>query len=304
MARITRNKAAEILGVSRQTISNYIEQGLIGSYKDHSIVYVNSEDIEKYAQKYKMLAVNEKMIDDKLKELKERKNAINIELAETRNAATAKGQLSANAIGMLFVAIDAISYLDIAPHISYRESQILKGIIKGKTFEDLADEYDLTPTRIRQIVEKTCDKLSRNEITIIEHISTNKHLVSEVARLNKKIKDMQMDFDSYRREKGDKPTSDIAIPPKILSENIGNFGFPVRIMNIFRYSDVYTVGDLLRKLDVNSLKNLRNLGKKSIDVILGFMEQNHLTFKNEGESDEYFYTRLNKLMDKKYEEND
>lgn len=34
------------------------------------------------------------------------------------------------------------------------------------------------------------------------------------------------------------------------------------------------------------------------------MEQNHLTFKNEGESDEYFYMRLNKLMDKKYEEND
>lgn len=304
MARITRNKAAEILGLSRQTISNYIEQGLIGSYKDHSIVYVNSEDIEKYAQKYKMLAVNEKMIDDKLKELKERKNAINIELAETRNAATAKGQLSANAIGMLFVAIDAISYLDIAPHISYRESQILKGIIKGKTFEDLADEYDLTPTRIRQIVEKTCDKLSRNKITIIEHISTNKHLVSEVERLNKKIKDMQMDFDSYRREKGDKPTSDIAIPPKILSENIDKFGFPVRIMNIFRYSEVYTVGDLLRKLDVNSLKNLRNLGKKSIYIILDFMEQNHLVFKNRGESDEYFYMRLNKLMNKKHEEND
>ena len=300
MARITRSKAAEILGVSRQTISNYIEQGLIGSYKDHSILYVNSEDVEKYAEKYKMLAVNEKIIDDKLKELKERKNAINIELAETRNAATAKGQLSANAIGMLFVAIDAI----IAPHISYRESQILKGIIKGKTFEDLADEYDLTPTRIRQIVEKTCDKLSRNEITIIEHISTNKHLVSEVARLNKKNKDMQMDFDSYRREKGDKPTSDIAIPPKILSENIGNFGFPVRIMNIFRYSEVYTVGDLLRKFDVNSLKNLRNLGKKSIDVILGFLEQNHLVFKNIGESDEYFYMRLNKLMNKKNEEND
>lgn len=302
MARITRRKAAEILGVSRQTISNYIEQGLIGSYKDHSIVYVNSEDIKKYAEKYKILAVNEKMIDDKLKELKERKNAINIELAEMRNAATAKGKLSANAIGMLFVAIDAISYLDIAPHISYRESQILKGIIKGKTFEDLVDEYDLTPTRIRQIVEKTCDKLSRNEITIIEHISTNKHLVSEVARLNKKNKDMQMD--SYRREKGDKPTSDIAIPPKILSENIGNFGFPVRIMNIFRYSEVYTVGDLLRKLDVNSLKNLRNPGKKSIDIILGFMEQNHLVFKNRGESDEYFYMRLNKLMNKKYEEND
>lgn len=305
MARITRNKAAEILGLSRQTISNYIEQGLIGScVGEHGILYVNSEDVEKYAQKYKMLAANEKMIDDKLKEVESHKRSINVELTELRNRATANGKLAANAVGMLFGVINAMSYLNITPKLSYRESQMLKDIINGMTYDELSFKYDLTPTRIRQIVEKTCDKLSRNEITIIEHISTNKHLVSEVARLNKKIKDMQMDFDSYRREKGDKTTSDIATPPKILSENIGNFGFPVRIMNIFRYSEVYTVGDLLRKLDVNSLKNIRNLGKKSIYIILGFLEQNHLTFKNEGESDEYFYMRLNKLMDKKYEEND
>lgn len=62
MARITRNKAAEILGVSRQTISNYIKEGILGSYVgEHGILYVNSEDIEKYAQKYKMIAANEKM---------------------------------------------------------------------------------------------------------------------------------------------------------------------------------------------------------------------------------------------------
>lgn len=48
MARITRNKAAEILGLSRQTISNYIEQGLIGScVGEHGILYVNSEDVER-----------------------------------------------------------------------------------------------------------------------------------------------------------------------------------------------------------------------------------------------------------------
>ena len=71
MARITRNKAAEILGLSRRTISNYIEQGLIGScVGEHGILYVNSEDVEKYAEKYKMLAANEKMIDESSKKLK------------------------------------------------------------------------------------------------------------------------------------------------------------------------------------------------------------------------------------------
>lgn len=86
MARITRNKAAEILGVSRQTISNYIKEGILGSYVgEHDILYVNDEDIEKYAQKYKMIAANEKMIDEKLKEVEYRKRAINVELTELRN---------------------------------------------------------------------------------------------------------------------------------------------------------------------------------------------------------------------------
>lgn len=83
MARITRNRAAEILGVSRQTISNYIKEGILGSYVgEHGILYVNSEDIEKYAQKYKMIAANEKMIDEKLKEVEYRKRAINVELTD------------------------------------------------------------------------------------------------------------------------------------------------------------------------------------------------------------------------------
>ena len=110
MARITRSKAAEILCLSRQTISNYIEQGLIGScVGEHGILYVNSEDVEKYAQKYKMLAANEKMIDDKLKEVEAHKRAINVELTELRNRATANGKLAANAVGMLLGVINAMS---------------------------------------------------------------------------------------------------------------------------------------------------------------------------------------------------
>ena len=119
MARITRNKAAEILGVSRQTISNYIKEGILGSYVDeHGFTYVNSEDIEKYAQKYKMIAVNEKMIDEKLKEVEARKRAINVELTELRNRATANGKLAENAVGMLFGVINAMSHLGVLPNLT------------------------------------------------------------------------------------------------------------------------------------------------------------------------------------------
>lgn len=306
MARITRRKAAEILGVSRQTISNYIEQGLIGSYKDHSIVYVNSEDIKKYAEKYKILAVNEKMIDDKLKEVEAHKRAINVELTELRNRTTANGKLAANAVGMLFGVINTMSYLGITPKLSYRESKLLKDIIYGMTYDELSIKYGVSATRIRQIVEKTCNKLTYNEDAAIAEIATNQDLRIVIDGLKKKLKATQASYDEYRRAKGDTPIGGTILPPLILGKDVNDCGFPVRILNMFRWCDVYTVGDLLRKFHGKSdLDKIRNLGKKSIWIILDFIEENNLSFKQNGESDEDFYIRLNNnLSNKKHEEND
>ena len=307
MARITRKKAAEILGLSRQTISNYIEQGLIGScVGEHGILYVNSEDVEKYAQKYKMLAANEKMIDDKLKEVEEHKRAINVELTELRNRATANGKLTANAVGMLFGVINAMSYLNITPKLSYRESKLLKDIINGMTYDELSLKYDLTTTRIRQIVEKTCNKLTDNEDSAIADIATNQYLRNVIDGLKKKLKAVQTSYDEYRRAKGDVPVSSVILPPLILGKDVNDCGFTVRILNMFKWCDVYTVGDLLRKFHGKSdLDKLRNLGKKSVCIILDFIEDNNLSFKKNGESDEDFYIRLNNnLSNKKHEEND
>lgn len=307
MARITRNKAAEILGLSRQTISNYIEQGLIGScVGEHGILYVNSEDVEKYAQKYKMLAANGKMIDDKLKEVEAHKRAINVELTELRNRATASGKLAANAVGMLFGVINTMSYLNITPKLSYRESKMLKDIINGMTYDELSFKYDLTAGRIKQIVDKTCNKLTYNENAAIADIATNQDLRIVIDGLKKKLKAVQTSYDEYRRAKGDVPISGAVLPPLILGKDVNDCDFPVRILNMFKSYNVYTVGDLLRKFHGKSdLAKIRNLGKKSVYIILDFIEENNLSFKQDGESDEDFYIRLNNnLSDKKHEEND
>ena len=298
MARITRNKAAEILGVSRQTISNYIKEGILGSYVgEHGILYVNSDDIEKYAQKYKMIAVNEKMIDDKLKEVEAHKRAINVELTEFRNRATANGKLAANAVGMLFGVINAMSYLNITPKLSYRESKMLKDIINGMTYDELSLKYDLTTTRIRQIVEKTCNKLTYNEDAAIADIATNQYLRNVIDGLKKNLKAVQTSYDEYRRAKGDVPISAAVLPPLILGKDVNDCNFPVRILNMFKRCDVYTVGDLLRKFHGKSdLDKIRNLGKKSVCIILDFIEENNLIFKKNGESDEDFYIRLNNKL--------
>ena len=298
MARITRNKAAEILGVSRQTISNYIKEGILGSYVgEHGILYVNSEDIEKYAQKYKMIAASEKMIDEKLNEVEARKRAINVELTELRNRATANGKLAENAVGMLFGVINTMSHLGVLPNLTYRESNLLKDIINGMTYEELSIKHGLSATRIRQLVVRTCNKLTYNEDIVISELSTNRALLCEVDHLKKVVKSLQISYDEYRRGKGDKPLSGAVLPPLILSRDINDCGFSVRILNALRWCEVYTVGDLLRKFHGKSdLYKIRNLGKKTILIILDFIEENNLDFKEDGESDEDFYTRLNNKL--------
>lgn len=295
MARITRNKAAEILGASRQTISNYIKEGILGSYVDeHGITYVNSEDIEKYAKKYKMIAVNEKMIDDKLKEVEAHKRAINVELTDLRNRATANGKLAENAVGMLFGVINAMSHLGVLPNLTYRDSNLLKDIINGMTYDELSIKHGVSATRIRQLVVRTCNKLTYNEDIVIAELSTNKALLCEVDHLNKVVKSLQIRYDEYRRAKGDKPVSGVVLPPMILSRDINDCGFSVRILNSLRWCEVYTVGDLLCKFHGKSdLYKIRNLGKKTISIILDFIEENNLSFKQDEESEEDFYIRIN-----------
>ena len=298
MARITRNKAAEILGVSRQTISNYIKEGILGSYVDeHGITYVNSEDVEKYAQKYKMIAANEKMIDEKLKEVEYRKRAINVELTELRNRATANGKLAANAVGMLFGVINAMSHLGVLPNLTYRESNLLKDIINGMTYDELSIKHGVSATRIRQLVVRTCNKLTYNEDIVISELSTNRALLCEVDHLKKAVRSIKVKFDEYRRSKGDKPVSGEVLPPLILSRYINDCGFSTRVMNALKSYDVYTVGDMVRNLRGRSeLMKLRNLGRKSVWAILDFVEENNLDFKEDEESDEDFYIRLNNRL--------
>ena len=216
-----------------------------------------------------------------------------------RNRATANGKLAANAVGMLFGVINVMSHLGVVPNLTYRESHILKDIINGMNYDELSLKYDLTPTRIRQIVEKTCNKLTYNEDAAIADIATNQYLRNVIDGLKKNLKAVQTSYDEYRRAKGDVPISAAVLPPLILGKDVNDCNFPVRILNMFKRCDVYTVGDLLRKFHGKyDLDKIRNIGKKSVCIILDFIEENNLSFKKNGESDEEFYIRLNNKLSK------
>lgn len=78
------------MGVTPQTISNYVQEGLLGGYKDVRTLYVNADDVEKFAEKYKLISVSERVLDEKLKELKRAKAQVDEELSEVRKGILGK----------------------------------------------------------------------------------------------------------------------------------------------------------------------------------------------------------------------
>lgn len=135
------------------------------------------------------------------------------------------------------------------------------------TYYELSLKYGVSATRIRQIVEKTCNKLTYNEDATIAEIATNQDLRIVIDGLKKKLKATQASYNEYRRAKGDTPIGGTILPPLILGKDVNDCNFPVRILHMFRGYNVYTVGDLLRKFHGKSdIAKIRNIGKRAFGL--------------------------------------
>lgn len=299
MNKITRNKAAEILGVHPQTISNYMRDGLLSGYKDEKgNVYVNGDDVEKYKQKYKLIAVNEKFLDMKLANLKAMRKDADKEIAELQHAMT--GWKKSYIVPQYVDFIKALYHVALVPGFYKREFEILTAFMDGEKLEDLAEKYGLARERVRQIVAKSCLRFSSQTERIRNCIHYNDELELQVKSLKFALRQVQEQYDAYRVKHSDKPLSVAAVPPEILHKNISDFNFSARVLNNLCNGkvEINTIGDLL--MNFSSLEELRdktrNLGRKSLSQIEDFMYDLGLVFIRPHESKEEYYIRLNESL--------
>lgn len=61
---------------------------------------------------------------------------------------------------------------------------------------------------------------------------------------------------------------------KLVKTNI-----PIRILKIFSICNIFTIEDLC-KIDIERIYRIRGLGDKSCNIILQFMRDNNLEFRN------------------------
>ena len=288
---MTRNKAAEALGVTPQTISNYVKEGILGGFIGiKNTMYVNADDVDKYLKKYRFIAVKEEMIDRKLRELKDRENEINNRLADTRKELLGVRYETPSAI----ILAKALFRAAMIPRLSTREMDIIDMYIDGESLKGIADVFSLTSARINQIIAKALRKFTEQTGEITENLRENSYLEAEIRSLRLSMAALKKDYNDYRLSHGDTEDESLFYPPEILLKPIEECGFSRRVISVLNWDNVYDVNGLVTKFFcLDDILKLRNIGRGSLYEIKFFIEKHGLLFIRPEESTSQYYRRLN-----------
>lgn len=257
MARmISRQEAAELLDCNVQTVTNWVERGLLKGHTIGRALMVDRESIEQYFDDLKELGGMARQIADMKKEyqsiIRSYKEVLNEARGSFITPVRAREAFRANQMALLSLC---------EGYLRKREREAFSGIIRDENLDYLSASMGLTRERIIQIAILAANKLSNiKELKQIHE--RNVALEAE----NEQLRKMLSESDKRLKEYGGISKLAVTLFDKQLSE----FNLSVRTLNGLRGKNCHTIADLV-KLDREELVKARNLGKKSIMEIDEFV---------------------------------
>lgn len=259
MERMTRNDAAACLGVDPQTITNWVNKGLLGGYNDKSSkrFWVNADDVKKYSEKYKMLSVSEDLLDREQKELLASERKVNAKMQMLMHDALNVSSFSYDKIGGSLCTL-----LELTSQGGMREKKIMQAFFNGDRISNIAEELELSRERVRQIVVKAIRKFNY----AIKELAD---LKQENNSLKEEIKNVKMQL---IMQEGEEEEQSEDVSPSVFSIRLVNCNLPVRVLNVTKAADIDTIGDLVQYSKFEMVK-FRNFGKKSLMQLDEFIHE-------------------------------
>ena len=287
MARmISKQEAATLLNVTTQTISNWVEKGILNSHYScdgRNTLLIDRKSIEKYFDTLEDLAFMEKRIALQKKNLKEETTVLEKQVTDMSSAKYLFGKgIPTYLLRDIFACVAEVAGDTI---LKDREYDILKALIDGRQIDDIAEDYYLTRTRILQIVSKAIHKISTMKSWPQCHedykrvVEENHRITVLLENQQSYIKSLEIKLNIYHGNGGES-----AVPgytklelAEVLGRKLVDENLTVRSLNCLKGADIETVGDLVRSHKTDLLK-FRNFGKKSLTELDDFLAGLHLSF--------------------------
>ena len=275
---ITFEEAAQILGMSRESVRLYVKRGLLiqgesyGAKKilKSSLDALMNQGYDVVQQTAAIEAYRQELAEEKRNLAEEKKH-----LAAVRAMANLKEKIFENwteirHMLLLFVEDNAEDM-----NLSYRERDIASRFLSSSNLEDIAEHYDVTPERVRQIWNKAVKKLAR--------ACRYTEVQNELAKVKKQLDDHRkwsatLEETLVNNNKtAEMLATEINIPESLFG--LTNAGLSVRCVNCLTNAglkDLYQ----LTFISKHHLVRFRNFGRKSLDEIERLMDFYNLSFNS------------------------
>ncbi len=283
---ITRQEAAELLDVSPQTISNWVEKGVLNSHSScdgRKTMLIDRRSIERYFDSLDDLASMENQISLQKEELSVVSMSLESRLREMNSTKFLFGDgISRYLLREIFGCVVSVAGEEV---LNDREYQILSCLVDRMRVSDIAGLHDITTTRVMQLASKAISKICTMK-SWPEYHREYKHVLDENHRLAVLLENQQIHIKNLETRlnviNGDGGESAVAGYTKlelayVLGRRLVEENLSVRCLNCLHCEDIETVSDLVRRRKTDLLK-LRNFGKKTLAELEDFLSGLHLSF--------------------------
>ena len=277
---------AQRFGVTKQTVRNWIEKGLLNAIMVDNCHYVTVESVKAIEENHMEIATEANAVGDYLKTLHELSEEYRKSAEEYREAIVANKALATNRVRIArFVPVLYDLLREDVPMVK-RCELIIQRVIEGEDSMSISQELGISPERVRQVLEREMRRISVNAVKYHRLIKENEDLKKEVSILKLNMKNMESLVADYTTENVVVEGDAEGVQESILTKRLIDCELSIRALNCLRYYYGYdgekwghfpieTIGDLARHWKTDLLKQ-RNCGKKTLKELDDFLKEHGL----------------------------
>lgn len=260
---IPASEAAEMVGVSAQTIRNLCKAGTIRYQLRSQLFYACKEDVEQYMQSITEVHEAERTIDDY------KKNLIKVseQMHDTQKELQERVDATKNypeRVEQVYKAL--LDFIECSKDTySNQEIELMKDLLQNDDVAAIAKKHSLTTSRIQAIWRTALWHTSHN----ILHNPRFENRTSEQEREIQALHDLLTAVES----------EEVSSTQPIEEWPISKCHFPIRTQKGLATAEIETVGDLLQLREIDLL-NIPNFGKKSLCDVKAWLYDKGLSLSN------------------------
>lgn len=262
---ISRQEAARLLDVSEQTVSNWVEKGIIKGHLIDKHLMIDRETIEQYFDDIKELSHLGKKIEEEKKHLQKEDDKLRSEMHDLLEAR----ELMETAPHGVYRWI--VQYATMSANGLFTDQQrtIYHRMLEWGHAEDIAKDLGLSRSRVVDTFFKCLRKISK-VMALKETQDKWDKLEEENRRLNALTAALRQQLNECKAQMGSKhntsPLPDDEHMMVLLNKPFDDMKLTVRAANVLRGFDCKTIGDVA-SLKKETLMNARFCGLKTIEII-------------------------------------